>query len=278
MSRIWEETNDRYTLGVTGPGVYARLGDEGLLGPRLGGEMWRVGQGGMHIGPALVIGHRLAVEDGGLVANTTALWFCLFLDDGGLWFLVVLCLLCGVFLDAVEKGGLFFTLPCSPWADVSAVAVDDVEVALVLSLAFEVPFLGISGAHGVYSGKSILTSAVEGAEDRWSVWVDGGVEGVSEDGMCEMLCFEGMVGHGLLLNVSGQRVLVEEAVAVSKGILGALYGQCHVVVGDVYIDLSVGGTGDKRGVAEGVLGGEVSQVRGRGDGAYLMQDMRRRIY
>lgn len=80
-----------------------------------------------------------------------------------------------------------------------------------------------------------------------------------------MLCVEGMVGHGLLLNMSGQRVLVEETVPISKGVLWALNGLDQVMVGDVDVDLGVGWTCEEGGVLCEHLGG----------GAYLMLDTRR---
>ena len=254
VAGVGEETDDGYTLCVAGPGVDAGLGDKGLLGARLGGEMGGVGKGGMHVGPALVVGHGLAMEDGGLLADTAALGFCLFPDDDGLGFVVELWLVAGVVLfDAVEEGGLVLAVPGSPWADVGAVAVDDVEAALVLALALEVPPLGVGGADGVDGGKGVLVGGVEGAEDCGGVGVDGGVGGVAEDGVCEMLCLEGVIGHGLLLNVAGEGVLVEETVAVGKGVVGAVDGQDHVMVGDVDVDLGVGGAGEEVGVDEGVL-------------------------
>ena len=276
VAGVREETDDGDTLCVAGPGVDARLGDKGLLGASLGGEMGGVRKGGMHVGPALVVGHGLAVEDGGLLAGTAALGLRLLLDDEGLGVLVLIRLLGLVLFDAVEEGGLVLAVPGSPGADVSAVAVDDVEAALVLALALEVALLGVGGADGVDCGEAILEGGVEGAEDCGCVWVDGGVGGVAEDGVCEMLCLEGMVGHGLLLNVAGQRVLVEETVPISKGVVGAVYGQDQVLVGDVYVDLCVGGPGDEDGAVEGVLWRVSRGVRGGGDalvGGHAARDL-----
>jgi hypothetical protein len=261
VAGVREETDGGHTLCVAGPGVDARLGDKGLLGAGLGGEMRCVRKGGMHVGPALVVGRGLAVEDGGLLAGAAALGVRLFADDDGLGGLVLVRLLAGVVLfDAVEEGGLVLAVPGSPGADVGAVAVDDVEGALVLALALEVALLGVCGAHGVDGCAAVLEGGVEGAEDCGCGGVDGGVGGVAEDGVCEMLCVEGMVGHGLLLDVAGECVLDEEAVPISKGVVGAVDGQDQVVVGDVDVDLGVGGPGEEGG--------------GR---AHVLEDMRRGI-
>lgn len=177
VARIGEETNGGYTLCVASPCMDAGLGDKGLLGAGLGGEVGCVGEGRMHVGPALVVGHGLAMENGRLLSDTATFWLGLLFDDGGLGFVVLFWEVGFVVLfDAVEEGGLVFALPGSPRAEVSAVAVDDVEGALVFSFALEVPFLGVCGAHCVDGGKGILCSGVEGAEEGGSVWVDGGIE------------------------------------------------------------------------------------------------------
>ena len=254
MARLREETNDGYALRVAGPCMDARLGDEGLLGASLGRKMWRVREGGVHVSPALVIGHGLAMEDGGFLANTAALGLCFLLYDYRLWLVVLLGLVACLFLfDAIQEAGLLLTLPCSPRTEVGAVAVDDVQVALVLSFAFEVLLLDVGGADGVHGGTAILVGAVEVAKDGGRVGVDGGIDGVAEDGVGEMLCLEGMVGHSLLLNVAGKRVLVEETIPITEWILGALHGQEHVVIGYVDVHLCVCWTCDERGVGEEVL-------------------------
>jgi len=56
VAGVGKETDDGDTLCVAGPRMDAGLGDEGLLGASLGGEMRCLGEGGMHVGPALVIG------------------------------------------------------------------------------------------------------------------------------------------------------------------------------------------------------------------------------
>lgn len=56
VAGVGKETDDGDALCVAGPGMDARLGDEGLVGAGLGGEMRGLGEGGMHVGPALVIG------------------------------------------------------------------------------------------------------------------------------------------------------------------------------------------------------------------------------
>lgn len=281
VARIGEETNGRYALGVTGPCMDACLGDEGLLGASLCGKVWGVRKGGMHVGPALVIGHGLAVEHGGLLADAATLGFCFLLDDMGLWFVVLFGLVGGLLLfDTVQEGGLLLALPSCPWADVRAFAVDDVEVALVPSFAFEGLFLGVGGFYCVYGCETIFVGGVEGAKDGGSVGVDGGIDGVAEDGVCEMLCLECMVGHRLLLNVSGEGVLVEEAVPITERIFGALEGEGHVMIGNVDVDLCVGWTGDEGGVVEGVLHGCVCVRRARGgegreilDGGHAARDL-----
>ena len=175
----------------------------------------------MHVCPALVVCHGLAVEDGCLLAHGATLWLCLFPWCGRLWF-VVLVVVRGMLLDAVEKGGLVFAVPGSPRADVGAVAVDDVEVALVFSLALEEPFLGVGGPDRGEGCKGVLCRGVECAEDGGCVWVDGGVSCVSEDGVCEVLCVESVVGHGLLFNVACECILILEAVSLCKWVLWAL--------------------------------------------------------
>jgi len=183
------------------------------------------------------------VEDGGLVAETAALWLCLFLWGDGLGVVVVLWGVGGVVLfDAVQEGGLLLAVPGGPRALVGAVAVDDVEAALVVSLALEGPFLGVCGPDGIYGGEGVLAGGVEGAEEGGRSGVDGGVGGVAEDGVREVLCLESMVGHGLLLNVAGKGVLVAEAVAIGEGVLGALDGEEHVLVGDIdeYLEVELG--------------------------------------
>lgn len=263
MARVRKETDDRNTLGVAGPSVDACLGEECVLGARLGGEVGCLGDGGVHVGPALVVGHGLAVEDGGLLADAAALGFCLFLDEWDVWLVVLLGLVVGLLLlDAVQKGGVVLALPRGPRADVCAVAVDDIEVAPGLALALEVPFVGVGGPDGVHGGIGVLGSGVEGAEDGGCGGVDGGVGGVAEDGVCEVLCVEGMVGHGLHLNVAGECVLIEEAVAVRKGVVWAVEGELHVVEGDIDMDLGVGRAGDELGLRGGVLQG--GEYRGAG--------------
>ena len=58
-----------------------------------------------------------------------------------------------------------------------------------------------------------------------------------------MLCLESMVGHGLLLNMACKGVLVTvEAVVIGEGVLGALDGEDHVLVGDIdeYLEVKLG--------------------------------------
>lgn len=175
------------------------------------------------------------------MADTAALWFCFFLWGDGLGVVGLLWeAVRVVLLDAVQEGGLLLAVPGSPGALVSGVAVDDVEGALVVPLALEGAFLGVCGPDGIYGGEGVLVGGVEGAEEGGRGGVDGGVGGVAEDGVREVLCLEGMVGHGLLLNVASKGVLVAEAVAIGKGVLGALDGEEEVAVGDIYEYLEVG--------------------------------------
>ena len=93
----------------------------------------------------------------------------------------------------------------------------------------------------MFEGTRGTLSPWEGAEEGRRSGVDGGVGGVA--GMREVLRLESMVGHGQLLNVACKGVLVMvEAVAIGEGVLGALDGKEHVLVGviDEYLEVELG--------------------------------------
>ena len=119
------------------------------------------------------------------MAETATLWLWLFLWGDRLGVVVLLWGIGGVVLfDVVQKHSLLLTIPGGPQALVGAIAVNDVEAALVILLVLEGPFLGVCGPDGIYyGGKGVLACVVEGAEEGRCSRVNGGVGRVAEDGM-----------------------------------------------------------------------------------------------
>jgi len=124
---------------------------------------------------------------------------------------------------------------------------------LVFPFPFELLLLGSAGSEGTDGSEPVFVGLIQGADECESIWVNGWIGGVTENGVSKVLCLEGIVGHGLFFNMSGKCVLVEETVPITKGVLGALKRPDYVSIGDVDIHLHVRGWCDERGLMEGVL-------------------------
>src|SRR5258707_15649889 len=99
----------------------------------------------MHIRSALIVGHRLAMEDRGFLAISTGFWFCLLLWDCRLRLLFLLWLITSI-LDTIQEPNLLLSVPCTPRTNVRTLTIDNLAISRVLSLSFQLFFLAVGGS------------------------------------------------------------------------------------------------------------------------------------